>query len=129
MRDGTRTTWSRASPVLLGLAAAVACFSARPDVEPRALVIAAGAESGVYYLLGRALTEVFNDAIPEVRASVLETTGSGYNLRAVEDGTAALAFTQADVGFFAVHEGVAGDLCRTPTFGRWRCSMSMRCSW
>jgi TRAP transporter TAXI family solute receptor len=112
MRDATRTrgTWSWAWPGLLGLAAAVACSSARPHVDPRPLVIAAGAESGVYYLLGRALTEVFNAAIPEVRASVLATTGSGYNLRAVEEGTAALAFTQADVGFFAVHEGVAGDL-------------------
>jgi TRAP transporter TAXI family solute receptor len=109
MSDGTRTALSQTWPVLLGLALVAACSSTRAEVEPRPLVIAAGAESGVYYLLGRALTEVFNNAMPEVRASVLETTGSGFNLRAVEDGSAALAFTQADVGFFAVHEGTAGD--------------------
>ena len=75
------------------------------DQPPRRLRIATGDDSGVYHLLGRRLAEIYNRRLPRVQASVLETTGSGFNVRAVEEGTAELAFSQADVAYLATQQG------------------------
>jgi len=82
-----------------------ACASPDATTSARRLTIATGDESGVYYLLGRTLADIYNERLPDVATSALETTGSGFNMSAVEDGQAELAFSQADVAYLAVQQG------------------------
>ena len=88
---------------VLAIGAGAACQSPQPS--PRPLVLATGLDSGLYYLLGGTLVDIYNGGIPGVATSALSTTGSGFNVRAVEDGRADLAFTQADVAYLALQHG------------------------
>ena len=72
--------------------------------------IATGSKLGVYAPLGSALATIYNSKIPTIAASAVETTGSVFNLRAVEEGRAELAFTQADVAYSAFHNRAPGVL-------------------
>lgn len=90
---------------VLAIGTAGACASQGESVEARRLAIATGDESGVYYLLGHALAQIYNERIPDVATSALETTGSGFNVQAVEEGRAELAFSQADVAYLALQQG------------------------
>ena len=75
------------------------------DPAPRQLGIATGDETGVYYLLGRTMADIFNERVPTAHAFALETTGSGFNVQAVEEGRAQLGFSQADVAYLALQQG------------------------
>lgn len=88
---------------LLGAAAGGCATEAQP--VQRQLVIATGDETGVSYLLGSAFAESINARIPDVHLSVLQTTGSGFNIQAVEEGRADVAFSQSDMAYTAVREG------------------------
>ena len=97
--------------VLAGIAVALigpaGCTSADAPAARR-LAIATGDETGVYYLLGSALANIFTERLPGLVASALETTGSGFNVQAVEEGRAQLAFSQADVAYLAMQQGTRG---------------------
>lgn len=90
-----------AAIVLLGYAG---CAPAAGPA-PRQLTIATGDETGVYYLLGRTMADIFNERVPAVDASAVETTGSGFNVQAVEEGRAQLGFSMADVAYLAAQQG------------------------
>ena len=95
--------------VVLALVVTGACAS--PDSARRIrLAIATGDETGVYYLLGRTLADLYQQRITGLEASALETTGSGFNVQAIEEGRAELAFSQADVAYLALQEGTTGHL-------------------
>ena len=100
------TCW-RIALTLVVLAATSAC-GIEPSSAARRLAIATGDETGVYYLLGGALADVYSAGVPGVTTSVVKTTGSGFNVRAVEEGRAELAFSQADVAYLAVQQGTDG---------------------
>ena len=91
----------------LALVAASACSSQSASTERR-VTVATGDQTGVYYLLGRALTEIYNRHLPNVASSALTTAGSGFNLQAVEEGRVEMAFSRADVAYRALQEGTQG---------------------
>ncbi len=92
---------------VLTLVATNACAPQSSRIERR-VAIATGDQTGVYYLLGRALTEIYNRQLTDVVSSAFETTGSGFNLQAVEEGRAELAFSRADVAYLALQQGTQG---------------------
>jgi uncharacterized protein len=109
------THTARAGLLVVGTAlllTAHAGCSRTDSPQGRQLAIATGDETGVYYLLGRALAAIFNDRVPGVAATALETTGSGFNVQAVEEGRAQLGFSQADVAYLALLQGTRSR--RTP---------------
>jgi len=97
--------------LLLIAALAASCAAAPPPPAPIRIRIATGSKSGIYDPLGRALAKIYNKQIPNVSASAFETTGSLFNIRAIEEGRAELAFSQADVAYLAF-QGDAGDMHR-----------------
>ncbi|WP_433207997.1 TAXI family TRAP transporter solute-binding subunit [Dactylosporangium sp. CS-047395] len=88
---------------LLGLAAApfalpllAACESDGAEATGD-LRIATGSPGAVYYRYGTAIAELCKRYLPNVHASVLTTAASQINVQNVLDGTADVAFTQADI--------------------------------
>lgn len=69
------------------------------------LTIATGGTGGVYYPLGGALARLYTDAIPGLSASAQATVASVFNVQAVQQGKADVAFTQADVAYLAYSSG------------------------
>jgi TRAP transporter TAXI family solute receptor len=63
----------------------------------RRLTIAAGPREGEAFLLADAIAKVARKIHPELRFEVLETAGSGENMRLVETGRVAFATVQADL--------------------------------
>jgi TRAP transporter TAXI family solute receptor len=97
--------------VALGLWLVCVCVPAgcRP-AAPRpitTLTIATGGTGGVYYPLGDALARLYTRSIPDVRATALATVASVFNVQAVQQGKADLAFTQGDVAYLAYAGGTA----------------------
>ena len=95
--------------LLIAAPLAGACRQQPAVPAPRQIRIATGSKSGVYHPLGRALAEIYNKRVPNVAASAIDTTGSLFNVRAVAEGHAELAFTQADVAYSAF-QGTLGDV-------------------
>lgn len=92
----------RAWPLLL--MAALGCREA-PNQSVTLLTIATGGTGGVYYPLGGALARIYTREIPRVTASAQATVASVFNVQAVYQGKADVAFTQADVAYLAYSSG------------------------
>jgi uncharacterized protein len=76
--------------------------------EPRTFItIATGGTGGVYYPLGGALAQIYTNRIPGVIGSAQATVASVFNVQAVEQGRADIAFTQGDIAYLAYHQGTA----------------------
>jgi TRAP transporter TAXI family solute receptor len=69
------------------------------------VTIATGDTAGVYYPLGKALAEVYTARIPGVTAVAQPTLASVFNVDAVQQGKADMAFTQADIAYLAYTRG------------------------
>jgi len=73
------------------------------------LTIATGGTGGVYYPLGGALARIYSEKIPNVNASAQSTVASVFNVQAVQQGRADLAFTQGDIAWLASERGTDAD--------------------
>lgn len=73
------------------------------------ITIATGGTGGVYYPLGGALAQVYSATIPGVNASAQSTVASVFNVQAIQQGKADVAFTQGDVAYFAYKRGTEAD--------------------
>ncbi len=62
----------------------------------RSINILTGDTSGVYYAIGEALSQVYAEALPQVRVSVQATQGSAENLNLLQAGRAEVAFSLGD---------------------------------
>ncbi len=67
------------------------------------VTIAAGGTAGVYYPLGGALAEIFNQHVPGVNASVQATGASVANVNLLVQRQAELALIQNDIAFYAAN--------------------------
>jgi TRAP transporter TAXI family solute receptor len=67
--------------------------------------IATGGPGGTYYPIGSALARAYNEQLPGLRASAEATSGSIFNINAVEQGTVDLAFARADTVYGAFAKG------------------------
>src|SRR5882762_7348282 len=90
----------------------VACASAcaRPSAAPtrHTVRIGTGSQQGNYYPVGGALARTFAMAMPDVDAEVKVTGGTLANLDALQDGSADVVFSYADVAY-ARYVGGPGD--------------------
>ncbi len=91
---------------LLSAAWLVACHRATEQPTTQ-IIIATGGTGGAYYPLGDALARQYTEHLPGVRASALATVASVFNVQAVEEGKADLAFTQGDVAYRAYATGTS----------------------
>jgi uncharacterized protein len=98
----------RPAPVATLLIVLIAGTSGSCAPERRTfLTIATGGTGGVYYPLGGALAQVYTTHLPGLVASAQATVASIFNVQAVEQGRADLAFTMADAASLAYRQGTA----------------------
>ena len=94
----------------LAVAAALAgCGGGSPPGGRTFITIATGGTGGVYYPLGGALAQIYSTTIAGVNASAQSTVASVFNVQAIQQGKADLAFTQGDVAYFAYDKGTEAD--------------------
>lgn len=82
-----------------------ACTREAPPPAAQPVVIATGGTGGVYFPLGNALADIYNARLPGVRAAAQITVASVFNVEAIEQHKADLAFVQGDVAYFAYKRG------------------------
>ena len=90
--------------------AAIAVVSSACEIAPRAepptpLTIATGSTSGVYFPLGKGLARIYSSRVPGVLANAIPSGASPFNVGALQDGTADVAFVLGDVAYRAYAEG------------------------
>ncbi|MDE2367741.1 MAG: TAXI family TRAP transporter solute-binding subunit [Burkholderiales bacterium] len=82
--------------VLGALGASLASALPRAQAASRFVTVLTGGQSGVYYPLGVALSQVWGHALPDAKISVQATKASAENLNLLQDGRGEIAFTLAD---------------------------------
>ncbi|MCS6876752.1 MAG: TAXI family TRAP transporter solute-binding subunit [Geminicoccaceae bacterium] len=81
--------------IFVGLALASLAF-ALPARAQQFVNVLTGGTAGVYYPLGVALSKIYGDKIPNIRASVQSTKASVENLNLLQAGKGEIAFTLGD---------------------------------
>jgi uncharacterized protein len=89
----------------LGLSLGAALFSGAALAEQQFVNILTGGQSGVYYPVGVALSQIYAKAIPNVRATAQVTKASAENLNLLQAGRGELAIALGD----AVSAAARGD--------------------
>lgn len=75
---------------------AIAAIAASPAQSAQFVNILTGGQSGVYYPLGVALSQIYNKYIPDAKSTAQVTKASAENMNLLEAGRAELAFALAD---------------------------------
>ena len=68
-----------------------------------------GGTGGSFYPLGEALAGLYTQKIPSIRMTAQSTVASVFNVQAIQQGKADVAFTQGDVAYFAYRRGTEAD--------------------
>jgi TRAP transporter TAXI family solute receptor len=89
----------------LGLSLSAALFSGAALAQQQFVNILTGGQSGVYYPVGVALSQIYAKAIPNVRATAQVTKASAENLNLLQAGRGELAIALGD----AVSAAARGD--------------------
>ncbi|MDP1571257.1 MAG: TAXI family TRAP transporter solute-binding subunit [Vicinamibacterales bacterium] len=105
----TRTLITRRLTTIAGALALVVAAGCGAPAERTFLTIATAGTGGVYYPLGGALAQIYSAALPGVNASAQSTVGSVFNVQAVQQGRADVAFTMGDIAWFAYEQGTDSD--------------------
>lgn len=92
--------WAKYGVVLILIAVLLAAAGCRKP-EERFISIATGGVAGVYYPVGGALAEIFNDKVANVTATAEATGASVANVRMLAEGTVELALAQNDIAYYA----------------------------
>lgn len=83
--------------ITLGLGLGAALLASTVQAQQQQFVnVLTGGQSGVYYPLGVALSQVYGKAIPNARATAQVTKASAENLNLLQAGRGELAFTLGD---------------------------------
>ncbi len=95
--NDSKTTPTRRAMVgtLLGAAALVASGTAMAQ-QQQFINVLTGGQSGVYYPMGVALSQIYAKSIPNVRSTAQVTKASAENLNLLQAGRGELAFALAD---------------------------------
>ena len=80
----------------LGLSLSAALFSGAAMAQQQFVNILTGGQSGVYYPVGVALSQIYAKAIPNVRATAQVTKASAENLNLLQAGRGELALALGD---------------------------------
>ncbi|MEO7338878.1 MAG: TAXI family TRAP transporter solute-binding subunit [Caldimonas sp.] len=87
---------SRRSIVLTALGSAALGFSPFAHAQQKFINVLTGGQSGVYYPLGVALSQIYGKALPDAKVTVQSTKASAENLNLLQAGRGEIAFTLAD---------------------------------
>jgi hypothetical protein len=81
---------------LAALAGSAALFSTAVSAQQQFVNVLTGGQSGIYYPLGVALSQVYAKAIPNVRSTAQVTKASAENLNLLQAGRGEVALTLGD---------------------------------
>lgn len=87
---------SRRALVLGALGSAALPFSSLAWAQQKFINILTGGQSGVYYPMGVALSQIYGKALPSAKVTVQATKASAENLNLLQAGRGEIAFTLAD---------------------------------
>ncbi|WP_084153982.1 TAXI family TRAP transporter solute-binding subunit [Simplicispira psychrophila] len=87
---------SRRTLVLGALGSAALPFSPLVLAQQKFINILTGGQSGVYYPMGVALSQIYGKAMPAAKVTVQATKASAENLNLLQAGRGEIAFTLAD---------------------------------
>lgn len=99
----TTSTILRRRSLVLGAGALV--FAPLVRAQQKFINILTGGQSGVYYPMGVALSQIYGKALPDAKVTVQSTKASAENLNLLQAGRGEIAFTLAD----ALSDGWNGD--------------------
>lgn len=91
------------------LTIAAACTRAPEPVPAKTIALLTGGTGGSFYPLGAALADLYTKRIPSLRVTAQSTVASVFNVQAVQQAKADVAFTQGDVAYFAYRRGTESD--------------------
>ena len=86
----------RRTLVLGALASATLPFSRLALAQQKFINVLTGGQSGVYYPMGVALSQIYGKAMPNAKVTVQATKASAENLNLLQAGRGEIAFTLAD---------------------------------
>ena len=86
----------RFARIFAAAAFGLAALAAAPASAQQFVNILTGGQSGVYYPLGVALSQIYGKAIPNVKSTAQVTKASAENLNLLQAGRGELAFTLGD---------------------------------
>ena len=86
----------RRTLVLGALAGAALPFSRLALAQQKFINVLTGGQSGVYYPMGVALSQIYGKAMPDAKVTVQSTKASAENLNLLQAGRGEIAFTLAD---------------------------------
>ena len=86
----------RRTLVLGALAGATLPFSRLALAQQKFINVLTGGQSGVYYPMGVALSQIYGKAMPDAKVTVQSTKASAENLNLLQAGRGEIAFTLAD---------------------------------
>lgn len=110
--DSNRQAGRTVSALAVCVAICTPACSASSPVEQRSparITIAAGSTEGVFQTVGNALAAVYNEKLPNVRASTQLSANSQSSADAVERGDADLALEGARTTYLAYKKGTSND--------------------
>lgn len=68
-----------------------------------------GGTGGSFYPLGETLARLYTQRLPAIHMTARSTVASVFNVQAIQQGRADVAFTQGDVAYFAYRRGTEAD--------------------
>ncbi|MCB1979777.1 MAG: TAXI family TRAP transporter solute-binding subunit [Burkholderiaceae bacterium] len=86
----------RRALVLGALASATLPFSRLALAQQKFINVLTGGQSGVYYPMGVALSQIYGKAMPDAKVTVQSTKASAENLNLLQAGRGEIAFTLGD---------------------------------
>jgi TRAP transporter TAXI family solute receptor len=89
-------TVRRRTVVLGALGGSALALAPTAWAQQKFINVLTGGQSGVYYPLGVALSQVFGKALPDAKVTVQSTKASAENLNLLQAGRGEIAFTLAD---------------------------------
>ncbi|MCX7781434.1 MAG: TAXI family TRAP transporter solute-binding subunit [Negativicutes bacterium] len=92
--------WLLMGIIALSLIAA-GCGTSPTAGKPENINIATATTGGVYYPLGNAMAQLFNQKVPNVKASAQATAGTPQNVLLMQKKEAEIAFAQNGVAYYA----------------------------
>lgn len=99
MKKG-KVLWFTVCFIILSLVV-IGCGSSSTSTKPANINIATATTGGVYYPLGNAMAQLFNQKVPNIKASAQATAGTPQNILLMQKKEAEIAFAQNGVAYYA----------------------------
>ncbi|CAN5898722.1 TAXI family TRAP transporter solute-binding subunit [soil metagenome] len=96
MQTTFRSSTRRRALVLGALGSGALAFSPLVLAQAKFINVLTGGQSGVYYPMGVALSQIYGKALPDAKVTVQSTKASAENLNLLQAGRGEIAFTLAD---------------------------------